>query len=50
MEWFGITTYGYEDPIKDMMRKDYKEPLRPKNLVKLEAAGILECIYIYAKI
>ncbi|GJQ71460.1 hypothetical protein Trydic_g8749 [Trypoxylus dichotomus] len=41
MEWFGITGYGVEDPFKDMIRPDYKEPIKSRNLLKLEAAGKL---------
>ncbi|KAB0803913.1 hypothetical protein PPYR_00883 [Photinus pyralis] len=26
MEWFGITMYGYPDPLKAYMRDDYVEP------------------------
>lgn len=29
MEWFGLSLYGCPDPIKDMMRPDYKEPVDP---------------------
>ncbi|KAJ8927019.1 hypothetical protein NQ314_020582 [Rhamnusium bicolor] len=29
MEFFGLTSYGFSDPIKDMMRTDYKEPDKP---------------------
>lgn len=32
MEWFGITQYGFQDPIKDMMRPDYIEPTKPEVL------------------
>lgn len=26
MEWFGLTSYGFPDYFKDLMREDYKEP------------------------
>lgn len=29
MEFFGLTSYGVSDPIKDMMRPDYQEPTEP---------------------
>ncbi|XP_050306323.1 uncharacterized protein LOC126743329 [Anthonomus grandis grandis] len=29
MEFFGLTQYGFSNPIKDMMRDDYKEPKKP---------------------
>nr|CAI5818200.1 unnamed protein product [Callosobruchus analis] len=29
MEFFGLTSYGFSDPIKDMMRDDYTEPKSP---------------------
>lgn len=35
MEWFGATRYGVQDPIKDMMKTDYLEPRKPKDLVKV---------------
>lgn len=29
MEFFGLTFYGFTDPIKDMMKEDYQEPKKP---------------------
>lgn len=34
MEWFGIVHDGPQDPFKDMMRKDYKEPTTPVDLIQ----------------
>ncbi|KAJ8925439.1 hypothetical protein NQ315_009272 [Exocentrus adspersus] len=31
MEFFGLTSYGVSDPIKDMMRPDYQEPTSPSD-------------------
>ncbi|XP_030767333.1 uncharacterized protein LOC115891072 [Sitophilus oryzae] len=29
MEFFGLTSYGFSSPIKDMLREDYREPEKP---------------------
>ena len=29
MDFFGLTSYGFSSPIKDMVRDDYKEPEKP---------------------
>ncbi|KAJ8951722.1 hypothetical protein NQ318_012572 [Aromia moschata] len=35
MEFFGLTSYGVGDPVKDFMRPDYKEPeIPPTNLLE----------------
>lgn len=40
MEWFGLTLYGFPDPIKDIMRPDYKEPRVPPTLFEAIEKGI----------
>lgn len=40
MEWFGLTLYGFPDPIKDMMRPDYKEPTVPPSFNEAVEKGL----------
>ncbi|KAK4884173.1 hypothetical protein RN001_000444 [Aquatica leii] len=39
MEFFGITMYGFPDPIKSLLRNDYKEPSKPISLEERMAKG-----------
>ncbi|KAK4884174.1 hypothetical protein RN001_000445 [Aquatica leii] len=39
MEWFGLTTYGYPDSIKYLMREDYKEPTKQLTVYEELAKG-----------
>lgn len=39
MEWFRITQDGPQDPFKDMMREDYKEPTEPIDLIQQYEQG-----------
>ncbi|KAL1518332.1 hypothetical protein ABEB36_001971 [Hypothenemus hampei] len=33
MEFFGLTQYGFSNPVKDMIREDYKEPKSPNHQI-----------------